>query len=115
MTAKANELYGTMRVIGTDQGAGRRYRCWCGWKGWTVWGRARKHAAQCALAWLEIPEPTWRKDERGREAEACCPANGCDWSSEHLGEWQRWTPSALRARIEEHYVKTHASTEEATS
>jgi hypothetical protein len=43
--------YGIMRVISTDQFAGRRYRCPCGWAGWTVWGRARKHAQACDQAW----------------------------------------------------------------
>jgi hypothetical protein len=100
-------LFGTMRVVATDQHTGRRYRCWCGWKGWTVWGRARKHAETCPLAWLEVPEPQWREDGQGRQVEASCPAGECDWSSEWLGEWQRWTPAALRRRVEEHYVKVH--------
>jgi hypothetical protein len=101
-------LFGTMRVVATDQHTGRKYRCWCGWKGWTVWGRARKHAETCPLAWLEIPEPRWREDGRGHQVEAYCPGDECDWSSEWLGHWERWTPNALHHNVQEHYLREHA-------
>lgn len=42
--------FGNMVVIATDQFTGRLYRCPCGWEGWTVWGRARKHALECESA-----------------------------------------------------------------
>lgn len=45
--------FGTMRVTDTDQGAGRLYRCKCGWEGWSSWGHARKHAASCEKAHQE--------------------------------------------------------------
>lgn len=49
--------FGVMRVISTDQGAGRCYLCPCGWKGWSAWGHARKHALTCPQSGVE-PEPT---------------------------------------------------------
>lgn len=48
--ANGTPMFGTMRVIASDQHTGRQYRCICGWKGWTVWGRARKHAETCPRA-----------------------------------------------------------------
>jgi len=39
-----------MRVVASDQNTGRKYRCSCGWIGWTVWGRARKHHDSCEVA-----------------------------------------------------------------
>jgi len=45
-----NSRFGKMQVIGTDQHTGRRYWCACGWEGWTVWGRALKHAETCPRA-----------------------------------------------------------------
>lgn len=39
--------FGTMQVISTDRGGGRCYECACGWKGWSAWGHARRHAAEC--------------------------------------------------------------------
>ncbi len=39
-----------MRVIGTDQMAGRCYLCPCGWRGWSCWGHARKHHERCPQA-----------------------------------------------------------------
>jgi hypothetical protein len=47
-------LFGSMRVIDTDQLRGRKYRCACGWEGWSVWGHARKHAQKCPHV-LESP------------------------------------------------------------
>jgi hypothetical protein len=41
----------TMKPITTDQFTGTRYRCSCGWAGWTVWGAARKHSEACEQAW----------------------------------------------------------------
>ena len=41
------ETYGSMTVVGSDQHSGRLYECACGWRGWSVWGRARKHAERC--------------------------------------------------------------------
>jgi hypothetical protein len=49
-----NAMYGTMEVVGTDQFSGRLYRCACGWQGWSVWGRARKHAELCAESGREV-------------------------------------------------------------
>jgi hypothetical protein len=46
--------FGRMRVIETDQFRGRRYLCTCGWEGWTVWGRALKHAETCPRANEEV-------------------------------------------------------------
>jgi hypothetical protein len=51
LAGRCHDLFGIMRVVSTDQFAGRRYRCSCGWTGWTVWGRARKHAQECGQAW----------------------------------------------------------------
>jgi hypothetical protein len=45
--------FGTMRVIDRDQHRGRRYCCGCGWEGWSVWGHARLHAAQCPQSYTE--------------------------------------------------------------
>lgn len=42
--------FGLMKVIDTDQYKGRRYRCPCGWEGWTVWGHAINHAKSCPKA-----------------------------------------------------------------
>lgn len=42
--------FGRMVVIATDQFAGRRYRCPCGWVGWSVWGHAIRHARTCPQA-----------------------------------------------------------------
>jgi len=50
----SRDLYKNMRVFASDQFAGRKYLCACGWVGWTVWGRARKHAAECLRA-NEVP------------------------------------------------------------
>jgi hypothetical protein len=52
-------LYGEMVVIATDQGAHRRYLCACGWRGWSVWGHARKHAEKCPRSG-EVPTG-WKK------------------------------------------------------
>jgi hypothetical protein len=54
---RCHDLFGIMRVVSTDQFAGRRYRCPCDWAGWTVWGRARKHAQECDQAWPEGMRP----------------------------------------------------------
>lgn len=40
-----------MVTVATDQFTGTRYRCPCGWGGWTVWGAARKHSETCEQAW----------------------------------------------------------------
>lgn len=48
--ARGRAVFGTMKVIATDQGAGRKYRCGCGWEGWSTWGWARKHAEKCPEA-----------------------------------------------------------------
>jgi hypothetical protein len=50
-----SDLFKMMGVIDTDQGAGRLYRCACGWEGWSAWGHAREHAAKCPRA-NEVPE-----------------------------------------------------------
>jgi hypothetical protein len=42
--------FGRMVVIDTDQGAGRKYRCPCGWQGWSAWGHALRHAKSCPKA-----------------------------------------------------------------
>ena len=46
--------FGRMVVVETDQFRGRRYRCACRWTGWSVWGRALKHAQTCSRA-KEVP------------------------------------------------------------
>jgi hypothetical protein len=55
--------WGTMEVIGTDQGAGRLYRCACGWEGWSSWGHARRHAASCPQSG-RVPDPVGLVDAR---------------------------------------------------
>lgn len=42
--------FGRMVVIATDQHRGRRYRCPCGWEGWTIWGHAIDHAERCKMS-----------------------------------------------------------------
>jgi hypothetical protein len=42
-----------MRVIGTDQMAGRCYKCPCGARRWSCWGNARKHHERCEQAHTE--------------------------------------------------------------
>lgn len=42
--------FGSMVVVATDQFAGRKYRCACGWSGWSTWGHAKRHAAGCDQA-----------------------------------------------------------------
>jgi len=54
-------IFGQMTVIATDQFSGRRYRCPCGWEGWTVWGRARDHAKSCPKA-MATPERGYDKE-----------------------------------------------------
>ncbi len=56
--------FGTMRVIDTDQMRGRRYRCPCGWEGWTTWGHAGRHAKSCQQAGLRDPESQRRQGSR---------------------------------------------------
>ena len=38
------------QVVATAPHAGRRYRCRCGWEGWSAFGRARKHREACHVA-----------------------------------------------------------------
>lgn len=46
-----DDVFGLMRVTDSDQASGRHYCCPCGWRGWSVWGHARKHAERCEQAW----------------------------------------------------------------
>lgn len=73
-----SRLFGdALRVIGTDSGSGREYRCPCGWTGFSVWGGARNHSHICPQAWTTgiVPDDhsTAGDIERGR---APCPVCG---------------------------------------
>lgn len=50
MTEIRQSRFGAMVVVETDQFQGRRYRCPCGWEGWTAWGHAIRHAQSCDRA-----------------------------------------------------------------
>ena len=57
-----------MVVVKTDQHRGRKYRCRCGWTGWTVWGRAAEHALTCEQAAEAAPTSEQeRQDPPGDE------------------------------------------------
>lgn len=49
-SAIAAARFGRMEVVGSDQGAGRLYRCPCGVEVWSSWGHAEHHAQGCTAA-----------------------------------------------------------------
>lgn len=46
----ADRIYGEMVVVNTDQMRGRQYRCACGMRAWSCFGRARAHAQRCPVS-----------------------------------------------------------------
>jgi len=66
--ASTRRRFGRMVVVKTDQHRGRKYRCRCGWTGWTVWGRAAEHALTCEQAAEAAPTSEQeRQDPPGDE------------------------------------------------
>lgn len=65
-----------MRVIGTDQFAGRCYKCPCGIRVWSTFGKARMHSHICPQAWESGEVPEDHSDIRMKRYRCDCPLCG---------------------------------------